>query len=142
MNDEYVESAKNMFGALKPETKQRLEAVLDHPSSKTWEDAYSIVVNSKWVGSEQGGYPRDLTLWQAVIAVDPSYARIGKSTDIHGNVVKDWAKIPDRLTLYRALRYASTNEVTAGRGELPAEAWGMFRRGPRLRAHRKDRTRV
>lgn len=84
----------NIFGPLKPELRARLKAVLDDPASN-WEDAYCIIVN----GSK--------TLWQYVIAVDPTFPKTGPVTDAKGRTVKSWDRYPDQLTIAKALRYAA-----------------------------------
>ena len=92
-----LDLAKNMFGKLKPEYKTMLRAVLYHPTEETWEDAYSIIVGSdKW-----------MTLWQAVIAIDPTFPKEGPSTDSRGRVVKRWRRIPSQALLLAALQYAT-----------------------------------
>jgi hypothetical protein len=97
MKTAFMDSCRNMFGPLQPEQRQRLEAVLRKPSARTWDDAYSLIVGADgWT-----------TLWQAWIAVDDDAPRTGKRTDQAGRVVEGWKRIPDQLTLYRALRYAT-----------------------------------
>jgi hypothetical protein len=92
-----LEMARNMFGKLRPDLKTRLRAVLYQPTEETWEDAHSIIVGSdRWT-----------TLWQAVIAVDPTFPRTGPSHDARGRLVKRWAKVPSQETLLKALRYAT-----------------------------------
>ena len=56
-----LEFGTNLFGNLKPEIKNRLQAVIDNPCQETWEDAYSIILNA------DAGMT---TLWQAVIKID------------------------------------------------------------------------
>lgn len=84
-----LEFATNMFGHIKPEIKKRLERVVNKPNQKNWEDAYSIIINSKG---------RMLTLWQAVLVVDPFYTR-SKPYD------KPWDSIPTQETLKKAIQY-------------------------------------
>jgi hypothetical protein len=85
----FVAKARNLFGPLAGEHRERLEAVLANPTEQTWDDAYSLIVG--------GGFK---TLWQAWIAVDPSAPR-SKPLE------EPWPKIPDQLTLYRALKEAT-----------------------------------
>ena len=56
-----LEFGTNMLGKLKPEVKERLQAVIDNPCQETWEEAYSIILN---------GSGRMVTLWNAVIKFD------------------------------------------------------------------------
>lgn len=48
-----------------------------------------------------------MTLWQAVIELDSTFANIGKTTDQYGKVIKPWLKIPDQRLLVRAIMYAT-----------------------------------
>ena len=89
--------ARNMFGKLDPRVRTRIEAVVSNPCEQTWDDAYCVIIGSDgW-----------MTLWQAVVFVDPSYTGIGKVTDADGTITKPWAAIPDRRTLIKALEYAT-----------------------------------
>lgn len=89
-----VDRARNAFGAhLTPDCRHRLLRVLSVQTQETWDDAASIIVSER----------RMLTLWQAWIAVDPDAVR-SKPCDA------PWPRIPDQLTLYRALRHV-TSEV-------------------------------
>ena len=85
-----LEFATNMFGHIKPEIKKRLEKVVDKPNQKNWEDSHCIIVNSKG---------RMLTLWQAVLAVDPFFVR-SKPLDA------EWPSIPTKETIVKAINYA------------------------------------
>jgi hypothetical protein len=48
-----------------------------------------------------------MTLWQAVIEVDPTFPKRGRSTDNDNKVIKEWTRIPDRKLLERAIRFAT-----------------------------------
>jgi len=85
-----LEFGTNMFGKLKPDVKKRLEAVIENPCQKTWEDAYSIILNSDG---------KMTTLWQAVIKVDWMFPT-RKPLD------SDWEKIPNRETIIEAINLA------------------------------------
>lgn len=93
----------NMYGTLKPEIVKRLQQVLDNPA-KYWDDAHSIILRAdrKW-----------LTLWQAVIAVDPTFPKRGKATDQRGRVIEDWARKPDSVLIARAIRYAVNERASS-----------------------------
>ena len=91
--------ARNMFDEpLTEDCRVRLMALLDNPTIDTWEDAHSIILNSE---------SRVATVWQAVCAIDPNYANIGRVTDLHGNIIKEWTRIPDRNLLLQAVAYAT-----------------------------------
>lgn len=90
----YVDKCRNMWGALDDECRARLEAVLENPTEETWEEAHSLIVG--------GGFT---TLWQAWVKVDPTAPRSGPRWCAEtGKQISGWPKIPDQLTLYRALR--------------------------------------
>lgn len=92
-----LDMARNMFGKLEPETRERLQAVLDDPSDDTWSNAYSVII----------GADRWMTLWQAVLAVDPTFPKIGPSTDQRGRRIEGWRRIPSQELLLTALKYAT-----------------------------------
>lgn len=97
----FTSSCTNVFGTLNAECRKRLEAVLRNPTERTWDDAYSLIIR----GSDM------LTLWQAWIAVDPSAPRRGPSTDLLGQRLSGWERVPDQFTLYRAVRYATDSRT-------------------------------
>lgn len=91
----------NLWGRLTAPIKTRLRAAVYQPTEETWNNAYSIIVGSDgW-----------MTLWQAVIAVDPTFPRSGPATDARGRQVERWEKVPSQETLIRALRYATKEEA-------------------------------
>ena len=83
-----LEFAANMFGNLKPETKARLQSVIDNPCQDTWEDAYCIILNK-----------RGRTLWQSVLEVDSNFQDIKNSNE-------NWSQIPTRELLIAAIKLA------------------------------------
>jgi hypothetical protein len=86
-----------MLGRLSPAIRKRLEHVVKNPTIKTWDDAHTIIIGSDgW-----------MTLWQAVIAVDPTFPRSGRVTELGGKVVKEWERIPSQKLLIQALKYAT-----------------------------------
>jgi hypothetical protein len=88
--------ATNLYGPLSAEVRQRLDAVVSDPTNETWEDAHSIILNSK-------GFR---TLWQAVIKADPTFPTTGPRTDSKGNQITPWARIPSRELLIEAINAA------------------------------------
>lgn len=94
MASAFVDDCRNMFGKLDAECRARLEAVLENPTEETWDDAYSLIIG-------KDGFT---TLWQAWVKVDPDAPRTGPSEDFAGKRLSGWSRIPDQLTLYRALR--------------------------------------
>ena len=93
-----LEFGTNMFGKLKPEIKARLQAVIDNPCQKTWEDAYSIILNASG---------KMTTLWQAVIKFDWDMEQ-RKPLDA------PWAHIPTQETIIKAINDAILVEVDKG----------------------------
>lgn len=91
----------NMFGTIKPDIRKRLQAVIDNPCLKTWGNSYSIILS----------WRRNYTLWQAVIAVDPTFPRMGPRTDQRGKVLENWQRIPNRDTILKAILLATEEGV-------------------------------
>jgi hypothetical protein len=99
LTEQLLDKCQNFYGRpLAPDVRARLQAVLDNPTIETWEDAHGIILRTE---------PKSLTLWQAWIAIDPRALRHGRLTDLEGNVIEEWERIPDRFTLMRALKYAT-----------------------------------
>jgi len=96
--DQYIDPLTNLWGKLKPSERKRLVSVLKKPTNKTWNDAYSIIIRDTGM----------VSLWQAVIAVDPFFPRRGPSyTSGEAERERVWEKIPSRETLIKALQYAN-----------------------------------
>lgn len=91
----YLDETTNMSGPLTGEARDRLIAVLANPTQETWDDAYSLIVNRN----------RFLTLWRAVLAVDPTFLR--------SKPEGPWARVPDYDTLCRAIEYAAKENDNA-----------------------------
>jgi len=94
MTAAFIDRTSNVFGALKPDVRLRLEAVIANPTQQSWDGAYSIILNGK----------SHMTLWQSWIAVDPDAVR-SKPLD------SDWPRVPDQLTIYRALKHATDRQA-------------------------------
>lgn len=86
----------NLFGPIKPEIRQRLDACLENPTEKTWEEAYSIIINGDHM----------ISLWQAVVAADQTFPMTGPVETLEGKRLEGWKRVPDKVTLVRALRLA------------------------------------
>jgi hypothetical protein len=74
--------------------------VIENPTSETWERAYSLVV-----------HPKGITLWNAVCCVDPTFPIVGPGDDERGRR-RPWPRVPDQLTIVRAIRAATSGRVT------------------------------
>ena len=90
-----LERAENVFGKLSEKCKQRIKDYLNDPTYDKWDDISSIIITS------------DLkTIWQAVIDIDPTFPKKGRVTDINGNIIKEWDKIPEPYIVLRAIHNA------------------------------------
>lgn len=67
-----LDSATNLYGKLGEDVRARVSRYLEMPSAEGWDDVKGIIINRKaGLGSD-----RPATIWQAVVAVDPSFANI------------------------------------------------------------------
>jgi hypothetical protein len=96
-HDGLFDHCSNLFGSLPPDIRRRLEAVIADPVTY-WDDTHSIILRGtgKW-----------LTLWQAVIHVDPSFPKVGPCTTEDGTCSKGWKQYPSRDTILRAILFAA-----------------------------------
>ena len=104
-----LNAASNMLGPLDGEVRQRLMAAISDPCEATWDDAYSVILTWDTHCS--------LTLWQAVIAVDPSFATaqapvtrwVGDDSELggHSEPVSGWSRTPSPETIMQAISYAT-----------------------------------
>lgn len=99
---QFLAECRNLFGGLKGDVRKRLLAVLNDPCQRTWDEAHTIIISGT----------RMTSLWQAVLAIDPTYPR-SKPCD------GAWPRIPDQFTLCRAIRQA-TKAVEAESGRQTA----------------------
>lgn len=83
----------NIFGPLDAVQRRRLHEVL-HDPVRYWDRDHGLLLRPT------------LTLWQAILRVDPTFPRTGPVTDRHGRVVEDWPRYPDSVLIGRAIRYA------------------------------------
>lgn len=93
-----LDLAANMLGDLSEHVRARVRAFFDAPDEERWDDIYSIIVNP--------GGPTS-TIWQAVIAVDPSFPRVGPRYRQDGTLVHGWERVPPAETVHAALIYAT-----------------------------------
>lgn len=92
-----LQLATNLFGKLDRTVRARLLRYLDSPSAETWADVQSIILDRhSWT-----------TVWQAWIATDENAARVGRSTDCHGKVMREWSHWPTTEQFVRAVKYAT-----------------------------------
>jgi len=83
---------ENLFGDFPLNSAKRIQAYLNEPTVERWDDIHSIIIG--------GGF---FTVWQAVIEMDPTFPKVGPTTDITGKIVSDWQRIPTPFELYRAI---------------------------------------
>jgi hypothetical protein len=87
-----LEFTTNMLGKLSDEKKENIMDYLKHPSYNQWEEiSHYLIAPNK-------------TLWQAVIAIDPTYPKRGRKTDTQGKILKDWDVIPTAEQIKDAIR--------------------------------------
>jgi len=93
-----LDMASNLFGKLGTDVRERLTAAIENPCNETWDDAHSIILNREsWT-----------TLWQAVIAVDPSFPKTGPCHNTREGLPRDaWPCVPDAETIVQAVNYAT-----------------------------------
>lgn len=84
-----------LFDTYPEEKKAAIQAYLDKPTPEAWEEIYSLIINGK-------GKPA--TVWQAVLAVDPTYQQRAETFADAG--LKRWHRIPTPTVLIKALQQA------------------------------------
>jgi hypothetical protein len=102
--------ASNMWGKLGDEVRARLVAAFTVPCEETWDDAYTVILN--WPDHGMG-----LTLWRAVLAVDPGFSAakapvtrwVHDDSELggHSEPVSGWSRTPSAETILQAIRYAT-----------------------------------
>jgi superfamily II DNA or RNA helicase/ribosomal protein L40E len=60
----------------------QIDRFFDDPCFETWDKITGLAI-----GAHQ-------TIWQAILEIDPSFPRQGRSTDMKGKIVREWEKIP------------------------------------------------
>ena len=90
-----LDRATNGLGhPLAPQARTALRNYLRAPSPTGWQAIHSLIID------RQG-----TTVWQAVLAVDPTFPAAGPSWNTAGRVT-DWSRVPDAVLLLRALHRA------------------------------------
>ena len=88
-----LDKAQNLFGPLDSEIRARIIRFLNDPTEPNWDDIYSIIITDRF----------DVrTIWQAVTAIDPKFPRSKRKGP--------WPKVPDALTVARAIKAATENQ--------------------------------
>lgn len=86
-----LDMASNYLGKLGDDIRIRLQRVVENPTQDTWDDTYCILLSGEGKG---------VTLWQAVLAVCPSFPD-SKPSDA------PWPCVPSREVIIQAIRYAT-----------------------------------
>lgn len=87
-----------MFGKIDNKIKKRILQYFKTPDYETWEDIHCIILI---------GIGTMLTVWQAVIAINPSFPKTGRCVTLEGKIVEDWDRIPTKKELAEAIFYAT-----------------------------------
>lgn len=90
--------ATNMLGRLDKSLERRINRYVKHPTFEGWDDIHGIILN---------GTGTMLTVWNAVIAIDPTFPKVGRTTTIEGRIIKDWERIPTAEQIKDAVFYAT-----------------------------------
>lgn len=94
--------ARNFCGPLDRKIRARIVAFLSAPTEAGWDDIAGIIIAPSL---------RRGSLWQAVMAVDPTFPNEGPATDSRGKRVRGWSRIPDALLLARAIRHITGGDA-------------------------------
>lgn len=100
-----LDLARNWHGPLDADARGRLVAVWRDPTERTWEAAHSLILNP-----DRGGM--GLTLWLAVLAVDPAYRQARAPTWRWDEArqrsyrTSGWSRVPDQATIRAAVHHA------------------------------------
>ena len=89
-----LNAASNFFGPLSGEVRVRLMAAINDPGQATWDDAHCIILS----------FTPMLTLWQAVIAVDPTFPQ---SAHLQDDNTFAWPRTPSPDVIVQAIQYAT-----------------------------------
>ena len=89
--------ASNLHGKLSTPIQARLQCYADNPTEVGWDDIHGIILSQESM----------MTVWQAVIELDPSFPRRGPSEDSDGKRIRGWERIPTADQFYQAINFAT-----------------------------------
>jgi hypothetical protein len=88
----FLDGCANMHGPIMPDDRKRLATFLTNPTPDRWHDIHSMIVRPF------------CTVAQAVQAVDDEFSMRGRVYDQSGEMVEEWPRIPDPITVARAIK--------------------------------------
>lgn len=89
------DNMQNMLGSVNEDIKKRITSYLENPTYAKWDDIHTILISS------------NITIWQAILKIDNSFPKTGRTTDLYGNVVKEWKKIPEPELVIEAIKHVT-----------------------------------
>lgn len=89
--------ASNLFGKLSTGIQVRLQGYANNPTEDGWDDVHGIILNQDSM----------MTVWQAMLELDPSFPRRGPSEDTAGKRLTGWERIPTSEEFYQAINFAT-----------------------------------
>ena len=92
-----LEKCENLFGKISPQIQKRIKNYIKKPTFDNWDDIQCIIISGNMK-----------TIWQAVIEIDPTFPRRGRSEDLEGNIVKEWERIPEPFIVLQAIKQATS----------------------------------
>ena len=93
-----LERCENMFGKMSPMQQREIKKYIKNPTFDQWDEIAHYIVNPAG---------QITTIWQAVLTVDSTFPNRGRTTDIGGNIIREWERIPEPFTVLQAIRYAT-----------------------------------
>lgn len=88
---------ENMLGEnIGLDYQNKIKDYIENPSFDKWDEIAGIVI---------AGYPTE-TIWQCICSLDPTFPKRGRATDLEGNTVREWERIPHPFLVRRALKLA------------------------------------
>ena len=95
-----LENCVNVFGEhIKPEYQKKIKQYLDNPTFDNWDEIQGIIIDTHFN-----------SIWNAVIAYDPTFPRRGRTEDTEGNIIKEWERIPTPLQVLQAIKAYNRKE--------------------------------
>lgn len=87
-----LDLATNVYGRINQDIKDRLLKLLENPTNESWDECHGLLIN-RW-----------MTLWNAVIAMDPTFPQSVPYSSKRRTV---WPRVPTRALLESAIRFAT-----------------------------------